>query len=156
ADGDQTLRAAGEAFTFRDHAYLRVAGGKVSVRGSVTGFRLDVGSAGKVELTVNGKPEPVRLDGEFLVFGNVAAAAAGRRMAAVEEIQAERTAAVHYSFLPEEVHLRAGAARETTVHLRCVGATPAGGMKGRLQFLAPAGIAVDPAAVDVSGMSEGD
>jgi hypothetical protein len=156
-DREQTLAAGGEAFTFRDHAYLRVTDGKVSVRGHLTGLRLHVGDrAGKLELTVNGKPEPARKDGEFLLFGRVAEAVPDTRPAAGEEAPAERAAAVHYSFLPEEVHVRSGAERQTTVHLRCIGATPPGGMRGRLQFLPPTGIMVDPPAVDVSGMSEGD
>jgi hypothetical protein len=156
-DREQTLRAAGEAFTFRDHAYLRVADGKVTVRGPLTGLRLHLSeSAGKIELTVNGKAEAERRDGEFLVFGRAAEAAPSTRTAGVEEVPAERTAAVHYSFLPEEVHLRGGGERETTIHLRCVGATPPAGMNGRLRFLPPTGVTVEPAAVDVSRMSEGD
>src|SRR5205085_1520555 len=73
-----------------------------------------------------------------------------------EDDPAERAAAVHYSFLPEEVHLKAGGDRETTVHLRCVGDVPPGGMTGRLQFVPPQGVTVDPPAADVAGMAEGD
>src|SRR5207302_586879 len=72
---------------------------------------------------------------------------------ALQENPAERAATVHYSFLPEEVHLKAGGQRQTTIHLCCIGT---GAANGKIQFLPPQGITVDPREIDVTGMTQGD
>jgi hypothetical protein len=71
ADKDHTLRNEAEAFTFRGHGYLRRTDRGIVVRGQVKGFRLRAGKADK--LTVNGKEEAGRRDGEFLLFGEAPA-----------------------------------------------------------------------------------
>jgi hypothetical protein len=147
---DRTLHAPdGEAFAFRDHGYVRVTRDAVTVRGPVKALRVRVPPSDKPALTVNGKEQPARRDGDFLAFGELPRGAEARPPA---DAPAERQAAVHYSFLPEEVHLRAGGAGETAMHLRCVGA---GEARGRLRLTAPKGMTAEPDSVDVAGMKEG-
>jgi hypothetical protein len=50
-----TLAGAGERFTFGDHAYVRMAGGQVHVRGDLRAMTLRVGEA-RPALIVNGQP----------------------------------------------------------------------------------------------------
>jgi hypothetical protein len=154
-DKEHTLHSSsGEGFTFRDHGHVRITGGRVSVRGQVRAFRIRLPGKEKVSITINGKPTEVRRDGEFLVFGKLPGKAATGAVKAHPETDAvEQQAAVHYSFSPEEVHLKAGAARQVTMHLRCVGQ---GKTRGKLRLAAPKGITVKPATVDISGMEEGD
>jgi hypothetical protein len=156
-DREVTLQGGdGEAFTFRDHGYVRASGKHVLVRGAVTAFRVrlpeSARGAAEVLVTVNGKAEAGRVEGEFLVVGPSTPAKA----VAAEERPEEVAAAVHYAFLPEEVHLQAGGERPAMVHLRCVGRAPEGGLKGQLRFVPPEGITAEPAAVDLTGMTEGD
>jgi hypothetical protein len=151
---DYTLSAGGEAFTFRGYGYVRRAGDRVTVRGGVKGLRLAPAGTGKVSLTINGKEQAVRRSGNFVVFGDLPPDVAknpGAPLAGRDE--AETRAAVHYSFLPEEVHLRAGGTGETAVRLRIVGS---GEAEGRLRLAAPKGLTVTPDAIDVGGMKEGD
>jgi hypothetical protein len=145
----QTLGAAGESFTFHDHAYLRLAAGRLTVRGQLSAFRLRVSGTGAISATRDGQPLIVRRDGDFLVFGPSPAAAGDAETAERTEVQA----AVHYYFSPEEVHLAAGAEKAATMHLRCMG--PGKG-RGRLLLKTPEGISVEPSSVDLSGLAEGD
>jgi hypothetical protein len=149
-DQEQTLRSADEAITFTGYGYVRTAGGRVTARGRVTAFRLRAPGVEKAAVTLNGEEQPARRDGDFLVFGRPAAPAGGADPA---DDPRERAAAVHYSFLPEEAHLSAGGDKEVTLHLRCVGR---GEAKGRLRLTPPPGISVEPAAVDLAGLREGD
>ncbi len=151
AGKEQTLRAKdGEAFTFSDHGYLRRKGATVLVRGRVNGFRLRAAQATKVLL--NGKEEPALRDGDFLVYGEIPAQAGDASAPATVENSAEQRAAAHYFFQPEEAHLKAGGAKEVALNIRCVGA---GELRGRLRLMAPKGITVEPAAIEVAGLSEG-
>jgi hypothetical protein len=145
----------GNEVTFKDHAHIRITPTKVTVHGSVSGMRVEGrGLTNRVQLVVNGYPQPARWD-SGLVFGEVGplpqggmAGGAGKNPA-----DTEKQAALHYHFLPDEVHLSAGGAKVTTLHLRCTGQ---GELKGRLTLRAPAGLTVEPDAIDVTGMREGD
>jgi len=154
-DKEHTVCAAdGEAFAFHGYGYLRIAAGRVAVRGAVAGFRVRLPRATDVTLTVNGRQQAVRREGEFLVFGTISQGnTAAPAAPAPDDRPAEHQAAVHYFFLPEEAHLKAGAAGQSVMHLRCVGR---GRAQGSLRLVPPKGITVAPEAVDLSGMSEGD
>jgi hypothetical protein len=79
-DKDQTLQNAGESFTFRDHATIRSLHGQVAVSGNVTALRIHVIDAAKgdaPQIIVNGKPQAIHVDGEYVVFGNVNVPSAG-------------------------------------------------------------------------------
>jgi hypothetical protein len=68
---------------------------------------------------------------------------------------AERAAALHYWFQPEELHLSAAgdrAEREVEIHYRCVGE---GEVKGKLQIVAPKGLATEPRQLDIAALTEG-
>jgi len=143
----------GEIFTFRDHAYLRSTNAQVTVRGLVQGFRVRRVRSEKLSIIMNGKEQSGSRNAEFLVYGPIPKGLgdASLRGPPVEE-PVESQAFVHYSFLPEEVHLRAGSEQETVMHLRCVGH---GQTQGRIHLTTPKGIAVNPSWVNVAGMSEG-
>jgi hypothetical protein len=147
-DGEQTLRGADESFTFRDHTHVRIAGGRIIVRGSISSFR--VKAAGIGQAVINGEEESLRREGDFVRFGDPAA---GTGQADPADTAEEARAAVHASFLPEEVHLASGGAGETTLRVRVVGQ---GQARGRLQLVAPPGLTVEPAVVAVGGLREGD
>jgi hypothetical protein len=147
-DGEQTLKSADESFTFRDHAYLRIAGGRITARGSITSFR--VKAKGITTIVLDGKEVTAKRDGDFVLFGDPPTGTGKTDPANAGD---EARAAVHASFLPDEVHLSAGGAGETTLRLRVVGH---GETKGRLKFVAPQGISIEPAAIDVAGLKEGD
>src|SRR6185295_2813651 len=70
------------------------------------------------------------------------------RPAALQMEDAETRASIHSYFLPEEVRLKAGGAeREVSMTLRAVGR---GEAAGSLRFVAPEGISVEPATVDLT------
>ncbi len=149
-DQEQILRGAdGEVFTFRDHGYIRVAGQDVTVRGPVTAFRLRVSKAANPSVKVNGRPETVRREGEFLVFGKAAAGSAGTPAA---ENPREQGVALHYYIEPEEVHLKAGGEKETALHFRCVGQ---GEAQGKLRMTAPDDITIEPGTLDLGKLRDG-
>jgi hypothetical protein len=154
-DKDPTLRSTdGEEFSFRDHGHIRITAQGVTVRGPVSAFRVRAPGTDSLPVTVNGKRQEAQREGEFLVFGKPSPSGGSvRARDAGAENPAEQEAAVHYSFLPEEVHLRAGGAGQTGLHLRCVGQ---GKAQGRLRLTTPPGITVEPGSVDVSGMAEGE
>jgi hypothetical protein len=148
-DKEHTLQSAdGETFTFRDYAYVRITRRKVTACGRIQGFRA---RAPRAAVMINGKEQPLRRDGDFVTLGS-ASPPSGEAQPEVEEEPSESQAAVHYAFLPEEVHLRAGGEREVVMHLHCVGR---GKTKGQLRFLGPRELTIAPASVDVSEMSEG-
>ena len=150
-DKEQTLQGDdGEAFTFRDYGYVRVTADKVTACGKLSAFRLRVAPGGKRTVVVNGQPQAVRTDGDFLVLGEAKAHPAQKQEA---DDQAEFRAAVHYSFQPEEVHLRAGAEHTVSLSLRCMGT---GEAQGRLRFKVPEAITVEPPEVDIGRMKEGE
>jgi hypothetical protein len=140
----------GESFTFQGHGYVRVTAAGTTVRGTVPAFRVRLPKGAKAAVTVNGKPQTARREGEFLVFGQPPAQ---RKANGEREDPAETRATVHHALLPEEMHMKAGGRREATLHLRCVGQ---GKARGKLRLVCPDGIKVEPSAVDVAGMSEGD
>jgi hypothetical protein len=149
ADRPHTLHGwAREQFTFQGHGYLRVAGAALAVRGDVTAFRVYAPKAAKV--TVNGKPREVERDGDYVVMGDVGAFAPQRVTVGVFR---EVKAYLHYYTLPEEIHLRAGGTKELALHFRCVGKGDAG---GKLRFVAPKGIRVEPDTVDLGPLNEGE
>jgi hypothetical protein len=154
ADREHTLHSAdGEAFTFRGHGHLRLAAGRVTVRGNVRAFRMHIPRPDRVTLTVNGQAQAVRRDGEFVAFGDLPRGKAAAAGPASAEDPVERAAAVHYFFLPEEVHVRAGGEGQTAMHLRCVGR---GKARGRLRLVAPKGLTVEPSSVALTGLGEGE
>src|SRR5262249_48652602 len=104
--------------------------------------------------TVNGEPQEVRRDGDFLVFGKLPENAEKHADGgAPGDNPLEHRAAGHYAFLPEEVHLRGGGEREVALRLRCVGR---GEAPCRLRLVSPNGITVEPVLVDLGRMSEGE
>ena len=139
----------GEAFVFSDHAYVRLAGKELTVRGKLSAFRL---RAGDVTLTINGQRQPVQRSGDFVIFGAPPQSAAPQQLAAADT-KPEQQAALHYYTMPEEVHLSAGKEKEIELRLRCVGQ---GQAKGQLRFSPPPGIDVQPGIVDIPSMDEGE
>lgn len=153
ADKEQTLRSTdGESFSFRDYGYLRITANSVIVRGQVSSFRMRTAQANTRSVMINGTEQAVKRDGEFLSFGNPPTGEAPAPIPGTAN-PVEQRASVHYSFLPEEVHLSAGSVKEAAFHLRCVGE---GETRGQLRLLPPKGVAVEPGTVDVAGMKEGD
>jgi len=152
-DREHTLAAGGEAFAFTEYGYLRVQGGSVTGRGKLRTFKVPANQAGRAVM-LNGKPASVRREGESLVYGAPPAPSTAPAPKP-EDDPRERGAALHYWWLPQEVHLSAlteGDTREVAVHLRTVGA---GQAAGRLQIAAPQGLAVDPPAIDVPPLAAG-
>ena len=93
---------------------------------------------------LNGNAVSARREGEALVYGAVPTADAAAAAPKPQDDPRERSAALHYWWLPEEVHFSALTeedTREVAVHLRSVGA---GQASGRLQIAVPQGLAVDP------------
>ena len=156
-DQAHTLTAPSrEAFTFTEYGYLRVAQGQVVARGKLTALRLNAQTVGGATMaTVNGRAQPLRRQGAFVELGSLPSAAPVALIPVVKE-EAERTAALHYWWLPEEVHLsaeKAGDAREVEVRLRAVGP---GEVTGALQLSAPEGVAVTPSRIEVAPLREGE
>jgi hypothetical protein len=135
--------AEGEAFRFAGYGFVRAAGQSVVARGNFAGFRMRA-SGGDISLMVNGKKEPAIVRDGFLVYGDAPSAGA---VAARSAEEAETRASVHTYFLPEELRLKAGAEREVTMTLRAVGR---GEASGALRFVAPEGISVEPATVELA------
>lgn len=137
----------GEAFRFAGYGYVRVVGRNVVARGKFAGLRLRVADQGDLSLTVNGKAEPATMRDGFLLYGD-APGNIGARPAGVPQEPAETRASIHSYFLPEEVRLKAGGAeREVAMTLRAVGR---GEAAGALRFVAPEGISVEPATVQLT------
>ena len=135
----------GESFRFAGYGYLRTTGKTVVVRGKFEGFRVRV-NGGDVSLTVNGTNYPAVVHDGFLVYGTVPGETGAPLAPAIVETN-EAKAAVHGWFLPEEVRLKAGDGREVTMTLRAVGQ---GSATGALRFVAPDGISVEPAMIDLA------
>lgn len=151
SSGTISLRSPdGDAFRFAGYGYVRASGRTVVARGKFEGFRLRATKADGLSLTVNGKQEPVAVRDGFLVYGDVPAGpdAAPARAAPPAVETAESKASVHCYFIPEEVRLKAGGpAREVAMTLRAVGR---GEAAGALRMVAPEGISVEPATVDLA------
>src|SRR5262249_29477992 len=130
--------------------YVRITGERVTARGRFTGLRVRTGKA--AQLILNGQPQTVQRNGEFLVFGKPDVNQGRPADRASVDDPLEQQAAVHYFFLPEEVHLRAGGEKEIAMYLRSSGK---GEVQGRLRLDAPKGITVDPASVDLGRLQEG-
>jgi hypothetical protein len=150
---EQTLKGAqGESFVFSDYGYIRRAGRQITVRGRVSAFKLPLPGAGDATVMVNGSRAATRRVAGFVVFGNPpsgkATAPEGR-----PDVPAERSASLHYYFMPEEVHLPAGKERQIELRLRCLGS---GKAKGQLAFAAPVGITLEPATVEIPEMADGE
>jgi hypothetical protein len=136
----------GEAFRFSGYGFVRIAGQSVIARGKLEGFRVRVANQGKISLTVNGNKEPAVVRDGVLVYGNVPGEGAAAPPSAVPD-PAETRAAIHSFFLPEEVRLKAGGEREVAMTLRVVGR---GEATGALRFVAPDGISIEPATVQLA------
>jgi hypothetical protein len=143
----------GFAFVFRDHGYLRVAAGRVVVRGPVAAFRVKAAEPARLKVVVNGQEQNARAEGAFVVFGNVPEIQLQRHRDTEKTDPAEQQATAHSYFLPEEVHLKAGGDSGATLQIRCVGV---GTLRGKLRLVGPKGIMVEPDAVDLAGLAEGD
>ena len=150
AEKRHTLRSAdGEAFTFRDHGYVRVTSGGAIAQGQIERIRVRATEATPLEVTINGAKQTARRNGDFIEFGEIGD---GRAPKAIAEVSSETKASIHPFFMPEEIHLRSGGEKAATLHLRCVGQ---GEVHGKLRLIAPQGIGVEPGVVDVH-MREGD
>jgi hypothetical protein len=152
-DREHTLGAGGEALVFTEYAYLRVQGDSIIARGKLRAFKVPANQASGAVM-LNGKPVSARRDGETLVYG-VAPASPATPASRPRDDPRERSAALHYWWLPQEVHLSAlteGDTREVAVHLRTVGA---GQAAGRLRIVAPRGLTVEPPAIDVPPLAAG-
>ncbi len=154
-DREHTLLAGGEAFVFTEYGYLRAQGGSVTARGKFRAFKVPAPPAGDA-VVLNGKPVNARREEQSLVYGvPPTGAPLATGPATPQDDPRERSAALHYWWLPQEVHFSALAesdAREVAVHLRTVGA---GQASGRLQIVVPQGITVDPPAIDVPPLAAG-
>jgi Alginate lyase/Heparinase II/III-like protein len=137
----------GEAFRFSGYGYVRVAGKSVVARGKLEGFRVRIGDGRDFSLTLNGKREPAVVREGLLVYGDAPGEAGAAPAPAVAE-PAETKAWAHSYFLPEEARLEAGGpGREVAMTLRAVGR---GEVSGSLRFVAPEGILVEPATVELA------
>ena len=147
ASGVVSIRSPeGEAFRFSGYGFVRVSGQDVVARGRFEGFRIRVGDREQSSLTVNGEKKPAVVKDGFLSFGDVPGDAAAASPAAAGE-NAEMRGSLHSYFLPEEVRLKSEGEREVAVTLRAVGR---GGAAGGLRFVAPEGISVEPAVVELT------
>jgi len=159
----------GEAFTFRNYGYLRVARthgrdgrGTTGVPpvaagcGDLLAFQLKAEILDeKANVHLGEKNLTLRREGQFVTFGKLPGTLPGAPKGAEVEDAAERTAALHYWFQPEEVHLREKGEKreqEVEVHMRCVGE---GKAQGRLRLLAPKGLATEPQELDIAPLAEG-
>jgi hypothetical protein len=140
---------AGEAFRLAGYGFVRTSGQAVVARGKFERFRIRVGDRGDLSLIVNGKHEPAVVRDGFLVYGQAGAPAEAAPVPAPDPRQApEARSSLHTWFLPEEVRLQAGGAmREVVMTLRAVGRGEASGV---LRLVAPEGISVEPAMVELT------
>jgi hypothetical protein len=140
---------AGEQFRFTGYGFVRTAGQAVVARGKFVGFCVRVGDRANLTLTVNGKQEPAVVRDGLLVYGDAGEEVKGTPgPARIPDESAETRASVNTYFIPEEVRLKAGGPeREVAMTLRAVGR---GEATGALRFIAPEGISVEPATVDVA------
>lgn len=152
---EHTLAASGESFIFTEYGYLRAQGGKLTARGKLRAIKVLANQGGDA-LVLNGKSVTARREGDALVYGKVPSPASPAPAAPQpQDDPRERSAALHYWWLPQEVHFSAltdSETREVAVHLRTVGA---GQASGRLQIVVPQGLAVDPPAIDVLPLAPG-
>lgn len=135
----------GEAFRFAGYGFVRIVDQTVVARGKIEGFRIRV-TGDNIFLTLNGRKEPVKVRDGFLVYGDIPAEDGSKSSSSSPE-RAERTAAVHSYFLPEELRLNAGSAREVALTLRAVGQ---GEAVGALRLVASEGISVEPQTVELA------
>jgi hypothetical protein len=142
------LRTAdGETFKFSGYGFVRMTARTVVARGRFEGFRIRVADRENISLIVNGKSEPAIVREGFLTYGdNLPGGFAPGSLPSLRE-SAETRASIHSYFLPEEVRLKAGDERDVTMTVRAAGR---GAVTGALQFIAPEGILVEPATVQLT------
>jgi len=104
----------GEMFRFAGYGFLRMEGGAFVARGKIDGFRVHANRI-DISLTLNGKKEAARARDGFLVFGDIPAEGNAASSPTPPEM-AETRASVHSYFLPEELRLKAGSAREVAMN----------------------------------------
>ncbi len=155
-DQRHTLAAAdGEVFVFDDYGYLRLAQGQPVLRGGLRAFRIRADRFRGDRLLVNDRLVTLRRAGAFCDYGRLPEPLPAPALSPGGENPQEHAAALHYWFLPEEVHLSAlkeSDSRQTVLHLRCVGP---GTVSGRLRITAPAGLRVEPSVVEIPRLAEG-
>lgn len=152
AEREQVLRSPeGEVFVFRDYGYIRRAGGTLTVRGRLQAFR--VRAPGVEKVVIDGEQRSPRREGEFLIVGDVPTQENRTKTPTAKEDARERRATLHYHLQPEEVHLRAGGQKESLLHVRCIGQ---GTASGKLRWIAPKGLTVEPSIVEMPSLREGD
>ena len=104
-------------------------------------------------IPINGKNERLDKAEGFLKWGKFSTSEQTPTIPADEtQDSPEGSASVHGRFQPEEAHLRAGGEREVEMYLRCVGAGQTG---GQFRMVAPKGLQVEPALIEVEPMEEG-
>jgi hypothetical protein len=153
-DQQQTLTCAtGEAFTFAGYGYVRIEKSGIRASGKLGGFRVRLpASATATEATINGKKEPLGKTEGFSQWGKLAKQPSPTTTGDATDDSPERAASVHYRFQPEEAHLVAGGQKKIEMHLRCVGV---GQTAGRLRLVAPPDLKVEPGAIEVAPITEG-
>jgi len=143
----------GEVFTFTGYGYLRIEKGAVRVRGKVSGFRVPSAlSPSASEVTINGEKAPLGKTGDLLYWGTLPAKPPPADAEPIAEDPLEHAAAIHARFVPEEVHLAAGATKEVEMHLRTVGKGTTG---GQYRLVAANGLIVEPALILIEPLGEG-
>jgi hypothetical protein len=145
----------GQAFSFAEHGYIRVAEGRISACGKLKGFRLIAGEVGPgLKAQIGSSEVALRSAGGFLEWGQLTkqGALATRPEKLPQENADEGKAAVHLQFSPEEVHLAVGEQRAVSVKVRAVGT---GQVQGRISLQVPKGLEVQPAEFTIEPLTEG-
>jgi len=101
---------------------------------------------------VRGKKERLRNTDGFLQWGKLPEDLPAAEAAVEAADSLEHAACVHGRFVPEEVHMPAGAVREVGLHLRCVGE---GHTSGQYRLVVPQGLTVEPSKLSVEPLRHG-
>jgi len=105
-DREHTLAAGGESFVFTEYGYLRAQGGKLTARGKLRAFKVLAPQGGSA-VVLNGNAASARREGEAVVYGAAPTSTPTITAPKSEDDPRERNAALHYWWLPEEVHISA-------------------------------------------------
>jgi hypothetical protein len=149
----QVASPEGEFFAFRNYGYLRLSGKQLQIRGAVHAFEIPWSGSEVPRVLLQGQEVAVQRLGKLLRYGTVPARSVPEASPAPAAPTPEQRAYLHYWFLPEEVHLRAGGSGQVTLHLCCIGQ---GTAQGALRVQAPPGISVEPAEIKIPPLNSGE